>query len=90
MENISAVGLKKPITVACGKPGDDGGGETFDLVCGQGRLEAFIALGQKEVPALVRDFSVASTSSWRSTGLGETGNRPRNHASSVSRPMLWG
>ncbi|RYG98818.1 MAG: chromosome partitioning protein ParB, partial [Alphaproteobacteria bacterium] len=25
----------------------------YDLVCGQGRLEAFIALGQKEIPAVV-------------------------------------
>lgn len=56
VENISAIGLKKPITVTVGKPADDGS-ETFDLVCGQGRLEAFIALGQKEIPALVRGFS---------------------------------
>jgi ParB family chromosome partitioning protein len=27
----------------------------YDLVCGQGRLEAFIALGQKEIPAIVVD-----------------------------------
>ena len=56
VENIAAVGLKRPITVTRGKPGDDGA-EIFDLVCGQGRLEAFIALGQKEIPALVRGFS---------------------------------
>jgi ParB family chromosome partitioning protein len=29
----------------------------FDLVCGQGRLEAFKALGQTEIPALVRGLS---------------------------------
>ncbi|MDO8631577.1 MAG: ParB N-terminal domain-containing protein, partial [Phycisphaerales bacterium] len=56
VESIKAVGLKKPITVASATPGDDGG-QTFDLVCGQGRLEAFVALGQKEIPALVRGFS---------------------------------
>lgn len=56
VENIGAIGLKKPITVTVGKPQDDGS-ETFDLICGQGRLEAFIALGQKEIPALVRGFS---------------------------------
>ncbi|MFT3783543.1 MAG: plasmid partitioning protein RepB C-terminal domain-containing protein [Nibricoccus sp.] len=56
VENISRVGLKKPITVTRGKRGQDGG-EMYDLVCGQGRLEAFIALGQKEVPAFVRGFS---------------------------------
>ena len=28
-------------------------GDTFDLVCGQGRLEAYRALGQTEIPALV-------------------------------------
>lgn len=49
--NIAALGLKKPITVS---PRDDDSG-AYDLVCGQGRLEAFQALGQEEVPALVRD-----------------------------------
>jgi ParB family transcriptional regulator, chromosome partitioning protein len=47
--NISRVGLKKPITVAR-REGQDG---AYDLVCGQGRLEAFVALGQSEVPAIV-------------------------------------
>ncbi len=56
VENIAAVGLKKPITVTAGKAGPDGE-ETFDLVCGQGRLEAFIALGQNEIPAFVRGYS---------------------------------
>ena len=56
MENIAAIGLKRPITVTVGKPGDDGR-EMYDLVCGQGRLEAYIALGEKEIPALVRDMS---------------------------------
>ena len=56
VENIAAIGLKRPITVTVGKPGDDGR-EIYDLVCGQGRLEAYIALGEKEIPALVRDMS---------------------------------
>ena len=56
VEDIAAIGLKKPITVTVGKPAEDGG-ETFDLVCGQGRLEAFIALGQKEITARVHGFS---------------------------------
>ena len=47
--NVSKVGLKKPITV-CPRPGS--GGE-YDLVCGQGRLEAFKNLGQTHVTALV-------------------------------------
>jgi ParB family chromosome partitioning protein len=46
--NISRVGLKKPITVSR-RTEDDG----YDLVCGQGRLEAYISLGQSEVPALI-------------------------------------
>jgi ParB family chromosome partitioning protein len=52
--NIAAVGLKKPITVAAreDEPGH------YDLVCGQGRLEAYETLGQTEVPALVRRVSV--------------------------------
>ncbi len=47
--NISRVGLKKPVTV---RPSDDGNG--YDLVCGEGRLKSFIALGEKTVPAIVR------------------------------------
>jgi ParB family chromosome partitioning protein len=56
VESIAKLGLKKPITVTVGKPGDDGI-EFFDLVCGQGRLEAFKSLGQTEIPALVRGLS---------------------------------
>jgi ParB family chromosome partitioning protein len=46
--SIAHLGLKKPITVSR-RAGNDG----YDLVCGQGRLEAFIALHQKEIPAVV-------------------------------------
>ncbi|HEY3821850.1 MAG TPA: plasmid partitioning protein RepB C-terminal domain-containing protein [Polyangiaceae bacterium] len=49
--NISKVGLRKPITVSVRGRDDD----SYDLVCGQGRLEAYQALGQTEVPALVID-----------------------------------
>jgi ParB family chromosome partitioning protein len=49
--NISKLGLKKPITVSRRGEGEEG----FDLVCGQGRLEAYVALGQSEVPAMVID-----------------------------------
>ena len=56
VHNISVVGLKRPITVMEGKPGPDGA-PTYDLVCGQGRLEAFIALGQMEIPEVVRRMS---------------------------------
>src|SRR2546423_1790941 len=50
--NIAEIGLKKPITVAR-RNGTDG--ERYDLVCGQGRLEAYQSLGQTEIPALVVD-----------------------------------
>ena len=50
--SIAHLGLKKPITVAA-RP--DGSG--YDLVCGQGRLEAFLALGESEIPAVVIDAS---------------------------------
>lgn len=50
VDNIAKVGLKKPITVTRRA---EAGGPYYDLVCGQGRLEAYIALGQLEVPALV-------------------------------------
>lgn len=50
VQNISEIGLKRPITVTC-RQGEDG--PLYDLVCGQGRLEAFRMLDQKEVPALI-------------------------------------
>lgn len=51
VDNIAHLGLKKPITVT---PRRGRNGEArYDLVCGQGRLEAMRALGQAEIPALV-------------------------------------
>ena len=55
VENIRAIGLKKPITVterdgADGKP-------AFLLVCGEGRLNAFRLLGETHIPALVVNVS---------------------------------
>ena len=50
VENIAAIGLKRPITVTRRM---EAGGPFYDLVCGQGRLEAYQSLGQQEVPALV-------------------------------------
>lgn len=48
--NIAEVGLKRPITVTRRAEAD---GPFYDLVCGQGRLEACRELGHSEVPALV-------------------------------------
>ncbi len=49
--NIADVGMKRPITVTRSNgsiPGKD-----FDLVCGQGRIEAFRASGMKSIWAMV-------------------------------------
>ena len=54
-QNILKVGLKRPITVTIRK--DDKTGKRYDLVCGQGRLEAFIAAGERSIPAIIRDVS---------------------------------
>jgi ParB family chromosome partitioning protein len=51
-DNISKVGLKMPITVSRRGESDDG----YDLVCGQGRLEAFAACGAADIPAIVVDI----------------------------------
>ncbi len=48
VKNIGQLGLKRPITVI--QKDDDSG---FNLVCGQGRLEAFKSLGQTDIPAVV-------------------------------------
>lgn len=51
VDNIDAIGLKRPITVSARKSPD--GRFQFDLVCGQGRLEAYQMLGQSHIPAFV-------------------------------------
>lgn len=51
VENIGAVGLKKPITA---RLADDG---MYELVCGQGRIEAFQTLGETEIPVVVLDIT---------------------------------
>jgi ParB family chromosome partitioning protein len=55
VDNIRAIGLKKPITVA-ERPGDDGE-PRYVLVCGKGRLNAFRILGETHIPALVVDVT---------------------------------
>lgn len=50
--SIAHLGLKKPIMVS-----QRAGKAHYDLVYGQGRLEAFIALGQSEIPAIVQETS---------------------------------
>ena len=51
VSNIAKLGLKKPITVALA--GGSNGDSRYNLVCGQGRLEAYIQLGEKEIPAIL-------------------------------------
>ncbi|WP_341313576.1 plasmid partitioning protein RepB C-terminal domain-containing protein [Paraburkholderia sp. IMGN_8] len=53
IDSVAAVGLKKPITVSRRAYSDDVAG--FDLVCGQGRLEAVQALGHDTIPAHIVD-----------------------------------
>lgn len=50
--SIAAVGLKRPITVTRRERPE---GTEYDLVCGQGRLEACQSLGQTTISALVVD-----------------------------------
>jgi ParB family chromosome partitioning protein len=52
VSNIAAIGLKRPITIA---KRVEAGETHYELVCGQGRLEAFQALGQTAIPAIVID-----------------------------------
>ncbi|WP_122235444.1 plasmid partitioning protein RepB C-terminal domain-containing protein, partial [Pseudomonas coronafaciens] len=53
IENIKTVGLKRPITLS--RRVSPQGSFNYDLVCGQGRLEAFLALEATEIPAFVID-----------------------------------
>lgn len=51
VENIASLGLKRPITVAEGSK--DETGQYYELICGQGRYEAFQMLGEKQIPCVV-------------------------------------
>ncbi|WLA85834.1 ParB/RepB/Spo0J family partition protein [Bradyrhizobium elkanii] len=51
VRSIARVGLKRPITVS----DRDGSGE-YELVCGQGRIEAFAKLKATEIPAIVTNL----------------------------------
>ena len=54
-DSIRKVGLKQPIKVSRARGAN--GEAKYNLVYGQGRLEAFKALGQKEIAAIVTDLS---------------------------------
>jgi ParB family chromosome partitioning protein len=56
LQSIRNLGLKKPIQVSL-RSTDEAEGPGYDLVCGQGRMEAFMALGHKEIPAIVVEVS---------------------------------
>src|SRR5271170_324876 len=51
--NIAKLGLKKPVTVALAE--GTNGDARYDLVYGQGRLEAYILLGQEEIPCILAE-----------------------------------
>lgn len=56
VQSIRNLGLKKPIQVSL-RSADEAEGPGYDLVCGQGRIEAFLVLGHKEIPAMVVEVS---------------------------------
>jgi ParB family chromosome partitioning protein len=56
VDNIAAVGLKRPITVSRRQTANS---VRYDLVCGEGRLEAFRMLGEAEIPAVIIDVDEA-------------------------------
>jgi len=55
IESVEGVGLKRPITVSRRKLAN--GDLRYDLVCGEGRIEALQALGQTKIPAIIVDLS---------------------------------
>lgn len=56
VRSMPDIGLKRPIIVSRRKAGETAE-PGYDLVCGQGRLEAFVELGEKEIPAIVIEVS---------------------------------
>jgi len=55
VQNIAKVGLKRPITVTTSRSKAED--KDYNLVCGQGRLEAYMACGQEMIPAMIIDAS---------------------------------
>ena len=55
VDSIANVGLKQPIKV--GRVNGSDGEPAYNLVYGQRRVEAFIALGQTAIPAIVTELS---------------------------------
>lgn len=53
IDNIAEVGLKRPITVTYCHSVEMG--KKYDLICGQGRIEAFVACGETQIPAIIID-----------------------------------
>src|ERR1700722_14713697 len=52
VSSVAKLGLKRPITVS-----SRNGTAPYELACGQGRIEALLALEQKDIPAIVVDAS---------------------------------
>lgn len=52
-ESIKKRGLSKPISVRAIDEHDF----KYSLICGQGRIEAMLTLGEKTIPAIIRDVS---------------------------------
>lgn len=51
VENITSVGLKRPVTVVEVPLSENG--QRYDLICGQGRYEALRAIGEQQIPCIV-------------------------------------
>ena len=54
--SIRTVGLKRPIAVSRRSVPTEQD-QHYDLICGQGRIEAFQALGETTIPAIVRELT---------------------------------
>jgi ParB family chromosome partitioning protein len=56
VNNLRAIGLKKPRTVT-ERPTENEDDASYLLVCGEGRLNTFRMLGETHIPALVIDVN---------------------------------
>ncbi|MGY3605888.1 MULTISPECIES: ParB/RepB/Spo0J family partition protein [unclassified Bradyrhizobium] len=89
VRSIRNLGLKRPIVVSNHKRTG-----SYELVCGEGRIEAFVALDQNEIPAIVVDVStedcilmslvenIARRRHWPVELVGEIGRLARHYATS--------
>lgn len=80
--SVAELGLKRPITVRRKETDQE---TRYDLVCGQGRLEAYQTLGQREIPAVVIEATSEDSAIMNSSKIVRDGSTVQSISCMTSR-----